>query len=31
VSSPVMNRPRVERVLADACVDVVVATTYENV
>jgi Xaa-Pro aminopeptidase len=26
-----MNRPRVERVLADAGVDVVVATTYENV
>jgi Xaa-Pro aminopeptidase len=26
-----MNRPRVERVLADAGVDVVIATTYENV
>jgi Xaa-Pro dipeptidase len=31
MSSPVMNRGRVERVLADAGVDVVVATTYENV
>jgi Xaa-Pro aminopeptidase len=31
MSSPVMNRSRVERVLADAGVDVVVATTYENV
>ena len=31
MSSPVMNRSRVERVLSDAGVDVVVATTYENV
>jgi Xaa-Pro aminopeptidase len=31
MSSPVMHRQRVERVLADANVDVVIATTYENV
>jgi Xaa-Pro dipeptidase len=31
MSSVVMNKPRAERVLADAGVDVVVASTYENV
>lgn len=31
MSSPVLNTPRAERVLADAGIDVLVASTYENV
>jgi len=31
MTSPVMNRPRAERVLAEAGVDIVIASTYENV